>query len=426
MAFDQAQRLCQLGLLGRVAALATRPGRLPGLGHQGEEHVPVHLDPGAEAQLAAGIGGQVRAADAVGAEPVRDLVQHGVPGLVGHALRPDRPGQHVRVYPCGVGRQVDHDLRGQGKHAGLDLAGGAHGHRAEQGDLGRHRGVRGQVRRGCRVHRRRGHQRSGHVVRGVEQARHRHLLLGRDELGDDVQAKLGRPQLPARGDLPGPGGAGGLARDQVPGGQTAGPAERGQPLRLLWRRRDQRDQVVRRPGLRDQPLRPAGQHRPRAGGGQRVRYAGGVRLEQRQRLRHRTCQVHPVGRERGQFLTGSHQRQVHRVGPEAGGQFCGHRAERVGDQVLRAGDGDRAAGGLQVHQHPAGGIGADGHQARVQGGAAAVQPGHVGQRQPPHLAIAHRVPGRGHVMAGRGDPQVQVVVADVRGEHGRRRPALPL
>jgi hypothetical protein len=75
--------------------------------------------------------------------------------------------------------------------------------------------------------------------------------------------------------------------------------------------------------------------------------------------------VYPLGREHSQVLIGPHQHEVHRVGPEAGGQFSSHRAQRVGDQILRAGDGDRAACGLQVDKDPPGGIGADGHQARV-------------------------------------------------------------
>ena len=66
-----------------------------------------------------------------------------------------------------------------------------------------------------------------------EQAHHRFLLPGRDELGLHVETELAGQQPPRGRDLPGPGGARDIPRDQVTGrGRPADPGQREQPAAL--------------------------------------------------------------------------------------------------------------------------------------------------------------------------------------------------
>ena len=155
---------------------------------------------------------------------------------------------------------------------------------------------------------------------------------------------------------------------------------------------------------------------------------GGAFLQLGQGLIEGAGNLYPFGRNLGQSVAETDERDPHLVGPPVRHQLDGERGQRRLHHLARAAHGDQAVGHLQVDQDPAGVVGTEGHQARVRGDGGRcprpfgrVEAGDGRERQPPHLAAVGRLPRARRVRVGRGDPQVQVLQAQVGREHRGRR-----
>ena len=279
---------------------------------------------------------------------------------------------------------------------------------------------------------RQGGQRDVRAGRGpAEQLDHRRVLLRRQQLRLQVEAERVGAQPPLRRQIPGPGRTADVARDHVAEAHPVpAPGQREQPLRLGLGRRHAHDQVVRRPHVRVGGHRSPGQHRVDAGRRHRVPDLGGAFLQLRQGLVESADNLDPFGRNLGQSVAETDERDPHLVRPPVRHQLDGERRQRRLYHLARAAHGDQAVGHLQVHQDPARVVGAEGHQARVRrergrahlrAGLGCVEAGDGRERQPPHLAAVGRLPRARRVRVGRGDPEVQVLEAQVGREHRGRR-----
>ena len=312
---------------------------------------------------------------------------------------------------------------------GLDDARRLHGDRAEHGDLDGHRGAGHELGGGHGAGGRGVEGRAGRLRGAGEQLDQRGVLARRQHLGLDVEPELAGDELPLTVDLPGPRGTGHVPGDDVAGrGGVPDGGQGEQPLLLLRRGRGGHDEVVRGPGLRVGAAGPAGQHGADAGHGHGVGDLGGPRLQRGQGLGQGAHGGDPVGREQGEVLAEADQRDAHPVGPAVGGQLDDHGGQGGGNRVLGAAQADQAVRGLEVDEHPAAAVGAEGDEPGERGERAGdllgVQPVQGGGGQPPHLAVADGGPRGRRAEVGGGDPQVQVLGAEVGGDDGRRSAAV--
>ena len=357
--------------------------------------------------------------------------QRRVAHLVGHPARPDRAGQHVGVHAVRVRGQVHDELGGQREPVRLERAGRLHGDLAEQADLDRH----GRVGARCAAGAAPAGDRAASGTSAPAAAPRNSLTTAAYCSGGSSCASRSKPsvgaQPPLRRQVPGPGGAADVARDHVADPHPVpAPGQHEQPLRLGLRRRHAHDQVVRRPhgrvgGLSDRPVStesmPADAIAPRD--------LGGAPLQLGQGLVEGADNLDPFGRNLGESVAETDERDPHLVGPPVRHQLDGERGQRRLYHLARAAHGDQAVGHLQVHQDPARLVGAEGHQARVRrhGGRchrAASRP-RRGRRSPRTAAATpgrRRPPATGAAGSGRaGRPTGPGSPAQVGREHGRRR-----